>query len=78
MKLDPIIQSEVSQKVKHQYSILMHTVILIFVSYVCTYVKLLICIRLFATPWTVAKQAPQSMEFFQARMLEWVAISFSK
>ena len=44
MKLEPIIQSEVSQKVKHQYSILMHTVILIFVSYVCTYVKLLICI----------------------------------
>ena len=25
MKLEPIIQSEVSQKVKHQYSILMHT-----------------------------------------------------
>ena len=24
MKLEPIIQSEVSQKVKHQYSILMH------------------------------------------------------
>ena len=24
MKLDPIIQSEVSQKEKHQYSILMH------------------------------------------------------
>ena len=25
MKLDPIIQSEVSQKEKHQYSILTHT-----------------------------------------------------
>ena len=25
MNLDPIIQSEVSQKEKHQYSILMHT-----------------------------------------------------
>ena len=25
MKLEPITQSEVSQKVKHQYSILMHT-----------------------------------------------------
>ena len=24
MKLEPIIQSEISQKVKHQYSILMH------------------------------------------------------
>ena len=26
-------------------------------------VKLLSCVRLFATPWTVACQAPQSMEF---------------
>ena len=30
------------------------------------------CVRLFATLWTVAHQAPQ------ARILEWVAISFSK
>ena len=33
---------------------------------------------LFATPWTVARQVPLSMEFFQARILEWVAISFSR
>ena len=26
--------------------------------------------------WTVAYQDPQSMEIFQARVLEWVAISF--
>ena len=31
----------------------------------------------FATPWTVAHQASLSMGFFQARILEWVAISFS-
>ena len=31
-----------------------------------------------ATPWTIAYQAPLSMEFFQARVLEWVAISFSR
>ena len=30
-----------------------------------------------ATPWTVAHQTPLSMGFFQARMLEWVAISSS-
>ena len=30
------------------------------------------------TPWTVACQAPLSMGFLQARILEWVAISFSK
>ena len=28
-------------------------------------------------PWTTACQTPLSMEFFQARILEWVAISFS-
>ena len=30
-------------------------------------------IRLFATPWTVARLAPLSMGILQARMLEWVA-----
>ena len=34
--------------------------------------------RLFAPPRTVACQAPLSMGIFQARILEWVAISFSK
>ena len=29
-------------------------------------------------PWTVAHKAPLSMGLFQARILEWVAISFSK
>ena len=49
MKLEPIIQSEVSQKEKHQYSIVI--------------VKSLSCAQLFATPWTVACQAPPSMGF---------------
>ena len=35
------------------------------------------CVRLFVAPWTVAYQAPLSMGFFQARVLEWVATSFS-
>ena len=35
-------------------------------------------VLLLATPWTVACQAPLSMEFFQARIPEWVAISFSR
>ena len=39
---------------------------------------LLSLVRLFATPWTVAHQAPLPMEILQARMLEWVAIPFSK
>ena len=29
-------------------------------------------------PWTVARQAPPSMELLQARILEWVAIPFSR
>ena len=35
---------------------------------------LLSSIRLFATPWTAACQAPLSMGFPQARILEWVAM----
>ena len=35
-------------------------------------------VRLLATPWTAAYQAPPSMGFFQARVLEWGAIAFSK
>ena len=31
-----------------------------------------------ATPWTVACQAPLSMGFSRQKMLEWVAISFSR
>ena len=33
---------------------------------------------LFVTPWTVAHQAPLFMGILQARLLEWVAISFSR
>ena len=42
-------------------------------------VKSLSHVRLFATPWTVAYQAFPAMGFsFQARIPEWVAISFSR
>ena len=40
-------------------------------------VKSLSPVQLFVTPWTVAYQAPASMGFFPARVLEWIAISFS-
>ena len=36
------------------------------------------CVQLFATPRTEAHQTPLSMRFFQARILEWVDISFSR
>ena len=35
-------------------------------------------VQLFATSWTVAHQAPLSMGILQARILEWIAISFSR
>ena len=41
-------------------------------------VKSLSHVRLSAIPWTVAYWAPPSMGFFQARILEWIAISFSR
>ena len=40
--------------------------------------QLLSHVRFFATPWTVAHQAPLSMGFSQARVLEWAAISSSR
>ena len=36
------------------------------------------CVRLFATPWNAARQAPLSMGILQARILVWVAIPSSR
>ena len=36
------------------------------------------CVRLFSIPRTVAHQAPLSMGFSRPRILEWVAIPFSR
>ena len=36
------------------------------------------CVRLFATPWTVAHQVLLSVQFSQARILKQVAISSSR
>ena len=35
-------------------------------------------VRLFVTPWTVACQALSVLGIFQATILEWVAITFSR
>ena len=47
-------------------------------SYLVESVKLLSHIRLFTIPWTVAYQGSFIHRIFQARVLEWVAISFSR
>ena len=41
-------------------------------------VKLLSCVRLLVTPWTVAHQAPLSIEILHAGVLEWVAMPSSR
>ena len=41
-------------------------------------VKSLSHVQLFRNPWTVPHQDPLSMGILQARILEWVAISFSR
>ena len=35
-------------------------------------------VRLFATPWTLARQAPLSVGILQARIPEWVAMPSSR
>ena len=42
------------------------------------YAELLSCVQLFATPLTVAHQAPLSMGILQARILEWVTMPSSR
>ena len=61
MKLEPIIQSEVSQKEKHQYSMLLM-------------LSRFSRVRLCATPWTAAYQASLSMGF--SRQEHWSGLPF--
>ena len=42
------------------------------------WVHMLSQVWLFATPWTVALQAPLSMVILQARILEWVSMPSSR
>ena len=44
----------------------------------CVCVRLLSHVQLFVTPWTIACQAPLPTGFFQATILEWVAISSTR
>ena len=44
----------------------------------CAVLSCFSCVWLFETPWTVDQQAPLSMGILQARILEWVAMPFSR
>ena len=62
----------------------------LFSIFVCELAMMCVCVRvhvctqslssvqLFAIPWTLAHQPPLFMEFFQARILEWGAIFYSR
>ena len=47
-------------------------------SLVCVYAQFLSCDQLFATPWTIAHQAPLSMEFSRQEYWSGVAMSSSR
>ena len=64
MDLESVILNEVSQTEKEKY-------------HMCG-AQLLSLVQLFATPQTVASQAPLSMEILQARTLVWVAMPSSR
>ena len=61
IKLEPIIQSEVSQKEKHQYSMLL-------------LLSRFSCVQLCATPETATHQAPPSLGF--SRQEHWSGLPF--
>ena len=48
----------------------------LLISYECA--QSLSCVRLFAILWTIAHQGSSVHGIFQARLLEWVAISSSR
>ena len=48
------------------------------ISRMCCVLSCSVVSKFFVTPWTVAYQAPLSMGILQARILEWVAVSFSR
>ena len=60
------------------FSILAYASLSYWIIRVTWWVHVLSHVRLFVTPWTVAPLAALSMEFLQAIILEWVAISFSR
>ena len=65
-----IVNSSRLGEVTEQYNIVMCVC-------VCVQVCMLIHVRLFVTPWTVACQDPLVHGISQTRILEWVAFSFS-
>ena len=62
-------------KVRHKSPITRK--VTVYLICVCVVLPLLSCVRLFVTPWTVVCHASLSIGILQARILEWVATSYS-
>ena len=81
LKLEPIIQSEVSQKEKHQYSILTHIYMefrkMVTITLYAAAKSLHSCSTL-CDPIDGSPPGSPVPGILQARTLEWVAISFSR
>ena len=65
------------------FSVYSFQVVIFFPERICVCVRVCVLshfsyVWLFVTLWIVAHQAPLSMGVLQARILEWVAISFTK
>ena len=63
---------------KHIYKIIKYKYVFYDMCMLCAVLRLLSCVQLFATPWTVACQASQAMGILQARILEWVVMPSSR
>ena len=62
-----------------KFSLQPHKIKILYVCVcVCARAQLLSHVQLLVSPWTVAHQASLSLGFFPKRILEWVAISFSR
>ena len=50
----------------------------ILFKYIYTHICVCVCVYIYTTSWTVARQAPLSMEILQAGILEWVVMPSSR
>ena len=73
--LTTLLEQNVWSFAPHQKPVLQLSTQTVHVLYILSHFS---HVWLLATPWTVAHQEPLSMGIFQARILEWVAISSSK
>ena len=70
-----VAESDMTEQLKNNNNIPFYTYTTSLSMCVCWLLSL---VQLFVTPWIVAPPAPLSKGVFQGRILEWVAIPFSR